>query len=89
MNIKLETIRPDWLDVIAKSLLQKRQNQKIKNTPQTKMRKYKTDSRPASKYIDGGMYRLQNSYVYYKLESKAASNFYVTSKKLGRFEKNN
>ena len=37
--------------------------------------------------LDGRMYRLQNSYVYYKLESKATSNFYVTSKKLGCFEK--
>ena len=37
-------------------------------------------------YLDGGTYRLQNSYAYYKLESKATSNFYVTSKKLGRFE---
>ena len=36
---------------------------------------------------DGGTYLLQNSYVYYKLESKATSNFYVTSKRLGLFEK--
>ena len=33
------------------------------------------------------MYHLQNSYAYHKLESKATSNFYVTSKKLGCFEK--
>ena len=38
--------------------------------------------------LDGGTYRLQNSYVYYKLESKATSNFFLTSKKLGRLEKN-
>ena len=37
--------------------------------------------------LDGGTYRLQNSYIYYKLELKATSNFYLTSKKLGRFEK--
>ena len=37
--------------------------------------------------LDGGTYRLQISYVYYKLESKVTSNFDVTSKKLGRFEK--
>ena len=36
---------------------------------------------------DAGTYRLQISYVYYKLESKVTSNFDVTSKKLGRFEK--
>ena len=40
-----------------------------------------------SRFKDGGTYRLQNNYVYYKLESKATSNFYVTSKKLGHFEK--
>ena len=38
--------------------------------------------------VDGGTYRLQNSYVYYKLESKATSNFILTSKKLGLFDKN-
>ena len=38
--------------------------------------------------VDGGTYRLQNSYVYYKLKSKPTSNFILTSKKLGRFEKN-
>ena len=37
--------------------------------------------------MDGGTYRLQISYVYYNLESKVTSNFDVTSKKLGRFEK--
>ena len=36
---------------------------------------------------DGGTYGLQNSYVYYKLESKVTSNFNVTSKKQGCFEK--
>ena len=36
-------------------------------------------------YFGGGTY--QNSYVYYKLESKVTSNFDVTSKKLGCFEK--
>ena len=35
---------------------------------------------------DGGTYRPQNSCIYYKLEWKATSNFYVTSKKQGRFE---
>ena len=38
-------------------------------------------------YMDGGMYSLQNSYVYYKLESKDTSNYYVTSKRPGHFEK--
>ena len=38
-------------------------------------------------FRDGGTYGLQISYVYYKLESKVTSNFDVTSKKLGRFEK--
>ena len=38
---------------------------------------------------DGRTYRLQNSYVYYKLESKITSKFYVTSKRLGCFEKKN
>ena len=36
---------------------------------------------------DGGTYRLQNSYLYYKLELTVTSNFYVASKKLGCFEK--
>ena len=41
------------------------------------------------KNSDGGTYSLQNSYVFYKLESKPTSNFFLTSKKLGPFEKNN
>ena len=49
--------------------------------------KYRIYSRIGRVILDNFFSHLQNSYVYYKLESKATTNFYVTSKRLGRIEK--
>ena len=57
--------------------------QVIVTTSKTKRREKERDWATVQ---DGGTYHLQNSYVYYNLESKATSNFDVTSKKLRRFE---